>query len=57
MKLKITLSECSDKCNDWREFCHELGLNPWCMNDGLAQGSDCVEIEIGTAKRYGLIKD
>ena len=33
----------------------ELGLNPWCMNEG-ANGDDLITATVEDAKRWGLIK-
>jgi len=56
MKLKITFNELHNRCGDvWDELCDELGLNPWLLNEGLADGEDTIMIEEEVAKKYGVI--
>jgi len=55
MKISITIREMNNRANDFDALCSEIGLNPWCMNEGLATGDEVYELEEDVAKRYGLI--
>ena len=57
MKLSITIREMNEKAYDFNELCKEIGLNPWCMNEGLATGDEVYELDIEVAKRHGLIRE
>lgn len=54
MKIIVTLGELNDRLI-WEEFCAEEGLNPWCMNEGLADASVEVELTEDQARRFGLL--
>ena len=47
----------SDRARDFNELCNELGLNPWCMNEGLATGDEVYTLSEETAKRHGLLRE
>lgn len=56
MRVVISIQEALDRCwFVWDELCDEIGLNPWCLNEGLADGDDEISLNEDTAKRYGLI--
>ena len=57
IKVKITIREMLDKSNDFDGLCGEIGLNPWCMNEGLATGDEIYELDFEVAKKYGLIRE
>lgn len=46
-------------CNvsDWGEFCAETGLNPWCLNEDLADSDDTYAVEVGVLKKYGILPE
>lgn len=54
MKIKITLGEMNDRLI-WEEYCAEAGLNPWCLNEGLADADEEVELTEDQARRFGLL--
>jgi len=55
MKIKITIREMSNKANNFDKLCDKIGLNPWCMNEGLATGNEEYELDVEVAKEFGLI--
>lgn len=55
MKIKITIREMSNKANNFNKLCDKIGLNPWCMNEGLATGNEEYELDVEVAKEFGLI--
>jgi hypothetical protein len=54
MKISITIREMNNKANDFDSLCAEIGLNPWCMNEGLATGDEVYELDEDVANKYGL---
>lgn len=40
---------------EWDKYCEKHGVNPWCINEGLATGEEEVELSIEEAKEYGII--
>ena len=38
----------------WNIMCDKYGINEWCLNEGLANDSDTIEITLKDAKLYGL---
>ena len=55
MEITLTFSEALHSCNDWDEFCDDLGLNPWCLNEGLASDDDTITITKEQAVNHGII--
>ena len=55
MKITLTIQEAFDKCYDIDDLCNDIGLNPWCINEGLAYSSDEISIDIEVAIKHGLL--
>jgi len=55
MKIAISYSEMLDRVSDWDDLCQELGLNPWCLSEGLIDGDDTCFLSEDIAKKYGII--
>ena len=55
MKLSISIKEMFEKSNDIDGLCSEIGINPWCINEGLATGDEIQELDIEVAKKYSLL--
>lgn len=53
MKIKITLGELLEK-HDWEKACKILGLNEWCLNEGLAKSDDEIELTEEQSKELGI---
>jgi hypothetical protein len=41
--------------HDWDKVCEVTGLNPWCMNEGLADKDDIQWFTESQAKECGII--
>lgn len=54
MKITLTIGELSNKVNDWNYACKVLGLNPWCLNEGLASSDTEISITIEQLHKIGL---
>ncbi len=57
MKIKVTIREMLEKCNDFDGWCRKVGLNPWCINEGLATGDEKYKLTVKQAKKYGMLKE
>lgn len=57
MKLLLTYREVLDKCNNWDDLCRKIGLNPWCINEGLIDVNAELELDYEIAKEYGIVKE
>jgi len=55
MKLSISLNEMLELAKDFDALCDDIGINPYCMAEGLATGYEIQEIDIDVAKRHGLL--
>lgn len=57
MKVVVTIRGALGRCTlgNWDKLCNEIGLNSWCMNEGLADGDDEVTLSMETARKYGFI--
>lgn len=42
--------------NAWKDMCEKYGINEWCLNEGISQSNDTVEISLIDAEMYGLIE-
>jgi hypothetical protein len=56
MKIVVTLREVLNNY-DWDKFCEMRGLNPYCINEGLADGDDEVTLTQEEAQELGIIKE
>lgn len=55
MKVKVTARELIDK-GLWDDVCELTGLSVWCVNEGLMDSSEEVELTEAQAKQVGLLK-
>ncbi len=53
--IELPLGFMLEQCNDWDDLCDELGLNPWLLNEGIADSNETHPITINQAKRHGLL--
>ena len=58
MKIKVTLGEIMDAplINAWLKMCEKYGINEWCLNEGLADKSDTIDVDEEDARFWGLLK-
>ena len=54
INMKLTLRELLHNY-DWDKACEVLGLNPWCINEGLASGDEEQEITDEQAREIGIL--
>lgn len=53
--IELPLGWMLEQCNSWEGLCEDLELNPWILNEGIADGEDMQTITIGQAKKHGLL--
>jgi hypothetical protein len=51
--FELTFGEISER-GLWDEFCALKGINPWCMNEGLASKNELVTLTREEADEIGL---
>lgn len=56
MRVTITFGELMDKY-DWEGVCNVLGLNIWCINEGLASSDEEITISEEDAKKIGILNE
>ena len=54
MEIVVTIKEVLD-CGNFGKFCEITGLNPWCLNEGLADGSEKYTLTPEQAKECSLM--
>lgn len=52
--IEITIGELMDR-GKWLEACELLGLNEWCVNEGISNTKDIVDLTIEEAKKLRLL--
>lgn len=55
LDASLPLGYLLDKCSDWDKFCEETGLNPWLLNEGIADSEDTHHVKIGILRKYGIL--
>lgn len=53
-RIKITFGELYDRFDMSDEVCDILGLNPYCLREGLATESDTVNVTLAQARLMGI---
>jgi len=58
VKISVKLCDISDAplINAWDEMCEKYGVNRWCLNEGLADKNDTVDITLEDAERWGIVE-
>ena len=41
--------------NAWQDMCQKYGINEWCINEGLAESGDTIEVTLDDAEYWGLV--
>jgi hypothetical protein len=54
-RISVTYRSIMDSYH-WEEFCEKYGINPWIINEGMAESSDHVDIDYRDAFKYGILK-
>ena len=57
IKISVKYGDIFDSpiVGSWAYICEKYGLNEWCINEGLADKNDKIEINLMDAKQIGLI--
>ena len=51
--VTLTLGEILERY-DWDKFCEIRGINPWCINEGLADSEDEIKLVLMEAREIGV---
>ena len=43
--------------NSWQDMCQKYGINEWCINEGLAESDDTIEVSLEDVEYWGLVDD
>ena len=46
-----------ENCTSWSNLCHELGLEPDGLEQGVYLSNDRVTLDLALAKRFGLCQE
>jgi len=59
VKIKVTFEQVLDAplIGAWEEMCNKYGINEWCLNEGLVNNDDVIEVSLEEAERWGIIKN
>jgi len=59
IKIKVKLRDVlgAPLSSAWERMCKKYGINEWCLNEGMADGDDTVDISLEDAELYGLITE
>lgn len=41
--------------NDWDSLCNDIGIDPWCINEGRAMSSDTCSAPVSVWKKHGIL--
>ena len=41
----------------WEEMCEKYGINEWCLNEGMADSNDTIEVSLEDAEHWGLVEN
>lgn len=52
--ISITFGELSDRWGMSDKVCEVLGVNPWCLNEGLATKEDTIGVTESQARQIGI---
>lgn len=55
MLVRVTLGEIYN-FGAWDIYCDTVGLNRWCLNEGMADSSETVCLTPHEVKKFGLLR-
>ena len=55
--LELPIGYVRENCTSWSNLCHELGLEPDGLEQGVYLSNDRVTLDLALAKRYGLCQE
>lgn len=54
-EINLSFNFIMNRTDNWYEFCQEVGLNPWILNEGLASGEDVYTAKVSVFKKHGIL--
>jgi len=57
--VTVTLGDVLDAplMDSWNQMCLKYNINEWCINEGLSDRDDTIEVSLEDAEYWGLIED
>lgn len=58
IKVIVKLGDVLDApyMNAWEQMCEKYGINEWCLNEGIADSDDTIEVSLEDAEHWGLVE-
>ena len=56
-EASFTFRYLMDRVPDWNRFCDDVGLNPWCINEGRADSNDTLSVPVSILKKHGILNE
>jgi hypothetical protein len=59
IKVKVKLGDVLEapRVGAWGKMCEKYGINEWCLNEGIADSDDTIEVSLEDAENWGLVQD
>ena len=59
IKVTVTLGQVLDAplIGSWEKMCSKYGINEWCLNEGMADSNDTIEISLEDAENWGVVEE
>lgn len=54
-KATFTFQYLMNNVSNWDAFCNDVGLDPWCVNEGKADSSDTLSVPLSVLMRHGIL--
>ena len=56
VEAELPLGYLLEHVSDWDDFCDEVGLNPWLLNEGRALSTDTHPVRMSVLRKHGILK-
>jgi hypothetical protein len=58
VKVIVKLGDVLDApyINAWEQMCEKYGINEWCLNEGMSDSDDTIEVSLEDAEYWGLVE-
>jgi hypothetical protein len=58
IKVTLKLGDVLNASNNnaWFQMCEKYGVNEWCLNEGIANFENTIEVNLEDAEQWGLVE-